>query len=291
VTHPPAPHADAVRNGPIGILCFGGDLPAGVAAHAEARGHRVFAIAFQGFASKSVERFPHAWVKLGQIGRFFRVLRSQSIRRIVIVGALTRPALRDLSFDWKGIRDIPRILRALRAGGDDSALRKAVSYFEDHGLTVMPVSEVAPELLAGEGQLGRIGASDKELANLRIGVAVLDALSAFDVGQACIVLDGRPVAIEGAEGTDGVITRVAELRAGGRLRVSGARGVLIKAAKRGQDLRVDMPTIGPRTVELAAKARLAGVAIEAGKGLIADRDACLALADRHGLFVVGFSRG
>ncbi|MET0605040.1 MAG: UDP-2,3-diacylglucosamine diphosphatase LpxI [Beijerinckiaceae bacterium] len=286
-----APQEDAAAGGPIGVLCFSGDLPTSVAGFARERGHDVFIIAFRGFASRAVEGFPHTWVKLGQLGRLFRVMRGRSIRRIVIVGALTRPHLRDLSLDWKGLRDIPSILRTLRAGGDDSVLRSAVRYFEDHGLQVMAVSDVAPELLAAEGQLGAIAPDAKELSNLRIGMGVLDALSSFDAGQACVVLDGRPVAIEGAEGTDGMIVRVSELRANGRLRVSGPRGVLVKAAKRGQDLRVDLPTIGPRTIELAAKAQLAGVAIEAGKSLIAEREACLALADRLGLFVLGVARG
>ena len=135
-----------------------------------------------------------------------------------------------------------------------------------------------------------VAAPERESANAAIGLAVLDALSAFDVGQACVVLDGRPVAIEGAEGTDAMIARVAELRANGRLRVDGARGVLVKAAKRNQDLRVDLPTIGPRTIELAAQAKLAGVAIEAGRSLIADRASTLALADKLGLFAFGLRR-
>lgn len=103
-------------------------------------------------------------------------------------------------------------------------------------------------------------------------------------------MDHRPVAVEGVEGTDAMIRRVADLRASGRLRVKGRRGVMVKAAKRDQDLRVDLPTIGPRTIELAAEAQLAGVAIEAGRSLIADRTETLALADRLGLFIVGTRR-
>lgn len=286
----PAEPRGAASAGPIGLVCFGGDLPLELAASLRSRGAAVFAVAFRGFTRTEIEMLPHAWVKLGQLGRFFRILRRQAIDRIVIVGALTRPSLRDLSLDWRGVWDLPRIARMLRAGGDDNALRRIVRYIEDQGVTVLGVSDLAPELLAGVGQLGRVAAPERESANAAIGLAVLDALSAFDVGQACVVLDGRPVAIEGAEGTDAMIARVAELRANGRLRVDGARGVLVKAAKRNQDLRVDLPTIGPRTIELAAQAKLAGVAIEAGRSLIADRASTLALADKLGLFAFGLRR-
>ncbi|MBN9062347.1 MAG: UDP-2,3-diacylglucosamine diphosphatase LpxI [Rhizobiales bacterium] len=274
---------------PIGVLCFGGDLPVELAARALQANQPVFMVGFRGFANPAIETYPHVWVKLGQIGRFFRVLRQNAIERIVIVGALTRPSVRDLSLDWLGLWDLPRIIRMLRAGGDDSTLRRVVGYIEDRGVSVLGVSDIAPELLAGEGQLGRV-AVGAEQENVAVGLALLDALSPFDIGQACIVLDRRPVAVEGVEGTDAMIRRVAELRSNGRLRVKGSRGVMVKAAKRDQDLRVDLPTIGPRTIELAAEAKLAGVAVEAGKALIADRAETLKLADRLGLFVVGVRR-
>ncbi|WP_342362383.1 LpxI family protein [Terrarubrum flagellatum] len=284
------PSAESGREGPIGVLCFGGDLPLAVAEATRARGRDVFTIGFRGHAGSEIERFPHAWVKLGQIGRFFRLVRQHAIRRIIIVGAITRPALRDLSLDWRGVWDIPRIVRMLRGGGDDNALRAIIAYFEENGLTVLGISEIAPELLAAAGDLGSVRLSEDERANAAIGLAVLDALSPFDAGQACVVIDGRPVAIEGAEGTDAMIARVAEMRANGRLRLQGRCGVLVKAAKKGQDLRVDLPTIGPRTIENALAAQLAGVAVESGKSLIADRENCLATADRAGIAVVGLSR-
>lgn len=283
----------SAKNGkppPIGVASFGGSLPLEFADRAARAGQPVFMIGFRGFADPAIERWPHEWVKLGQIGRFFRVLRRNAIERVVIIGALTRPALRDLSLDWRGLWDLPQIMRILRGGGDDSALRKVVRYIEDQGVVVLGVSDIAPDLLAGEGTQGRIAIAEEERRNAAIGFAVIDALSAFDVGQACIVLDGRPIAIEGVEGTDAMIRRVADLRANGRLRVDGRRGVLVKAAKRTQDLRVDLPTIGPRTIELAAEAKLAGIAIEAGKSLIVERASTLAFADRLGLFIVGSRR-
>ena len=93
---------------------------------------------------------------------------------------------------------------------------------------------------------------------------MLGALGPFDIGQAAVVIDGHVVAVEDIEGTDGLLARVAQLRADGRIRAKAGRGVLVKAPKSGQDLRFDLPTVGPRTVEGAAKAGLAGIAIAAG---------------------------
>jgi DUF1009 family protein len=112
-------------------------------------------------------------------------------------------------------------------------------------------------------------------------------VSRFDIGQAVVVIGGRVVALEAAEGTDAMLARVAALRRDGRVRAGKRRGVLVKMAKRGQDLRTDLPVIGADTVENAAAAGLAGIAVEAGRTLIAERPATVAAADRAGLFVVG----
>ena len=118
---------------------------------------------------------------------------------------------------------------------------------------------------------------------------MLAALSVFDAGQGAIVAAGRVLAIEGAEGTDAMLARVADMRANNRLRLSGSAGVLVKAPKQGQDLRLDMPAIGPKTIEGAVKARLRGVAVAADHVLITERERCAREADAAGLFVAGFA--
>ena len=115
----------------------------------------------------------------------------------------------------------------------------------------------------------------------------MHALSPFDVGQAVVVIDGHVIGIEGIEGTDGLLARIAQLRAEGRVRAKPGRGVLVKAPKTKQDLRFDLPTFGPKTIEGVAAAGLAGIGIVAGHALIADADRVVATADRQGLFVTG----
>jgi UDP-2,3-diacylglucosamine hydrolase len=116
---------------------------------------------------------------------------------------------------------------------------------------------------------------------------VLGALSPFDIGQATIVIDGHVVGVEDIEGTDGLLARVARLRNEGRIRARSARGVLVKAPKSGQDLRFDLPTIGPRTIDAAVNAQLAGVAIVAGNTIVVEPQAMIEAADAAGLFVTG----
>jgi DUF1009 family protein len=138
-----------------------------------------------------------------------------------------------------------------------------------------------------EGCLTRAAPDENAAADIARGREVLDALGRFDIGQAAVVIDGHVVGVEDIEGTDGLLARVARLRAEGRIRARVARGVLVKAPKRGQDLRFDLPTMGPRTIEGAAAARLAGIAVVAGHTIVAEPQAMIESADAASLFVTG----
>jgi hypothetical protein len=149
------------------------------------------------------------------------------------------------------------------------------------------IRDVAPDLLMPLGCLTRAVPDHHAVADIARGRDVLLALGRFDIGQAAVVIDGHVVGVEDIEGTDGLLARVARLRAEGRIRAAAARGVLVKAPKSGQDLRFDLPTMGPRTVEGAAAARLAGIAIVAGHTMVVDPQAMIEAADARGLFVTG----
>jgi DUF1009 family protein len=138
-----------------------------------------------------------------------------------------------------------------------------------------------------EGTLGRERPGERDRSDIAKGLALLNASSPFDVGQAVVVADARVLAVEAAEGTDRMLARIVELRQSGRIAVASGRGVLVKAAKRGQDRRVDLPSIGPQTVEGAARAGLAGIAVVAGSTIVAEPERISATADRERLFVLG----
>jgi UDP-2,3-diacylglucosamine hydrolase len=271
----------AAAPGPLGILAGGGGLPEQIAERAVASGRKVHIVAITGEAEQGVSRFPHTWVNWGSIGRMSASLKSAGCRDLIIVGSVTRPDPRTVRPDFGLIKAIPTIIR-LFGGGDDHVLRNVVRFFEAQGFAVRGVADVAPELLMPPGTLGKIAPASRYTADAARGLALIDALGSADVGQAVVMRDGRAVAIEAAEGTDRMLAR---LGVPGDPRAQG--GVLVKAPKPGQELRIDMPVIGPRTIENAAKAGLAGIAVQAGRVLVAERDTTVQQANTGGLFVTG----
>lgn len=271
----------------VGIVAGSGVLPFSVAELLKARGIKAFVFAIRGFCDPAqVERFPHHWVALGQLGRLTRLIRSEGCQDIVFIGGLVRPALSEIRLDFGTLRAIPAIASALR-GGDDHLLSGISRIFERRGFRVVGIQDVAPELLMPEGSITRRTPGESETADIAKGHDLMRALSPFDVGQAVVVIDGHVVATEDIEGTDGLLARVAHLRAEGRIRAKPGRGVLVKMPKTTQDLRFDLPTLGPKTIDGIINAGLAGIGIVAGRTLIAEADVMTAKADRAGVFVIG----
>lgn len=273
-------------SGPLGIIAGSGVLPCVVADAAAARGLPLHVVGISGEASDAIERYPHTWIRWGEVGKLFSALNKHGCRDLVIIGAVTRPDVANVRLDLGAIKNLP-FLVSLGMGGDDHLLSSVVRFLEGKGYRVHGAHEVAPELLAGEGVLGKHTPSAENRADLALGFEVVRALGALDVGQAAVVAKGHVVAVEAAEGTDAMLERCAELRRSGRARARGLVGVLVKAPKPGQEQRVDLPTIGPETVTRAAAASLAGIALAAGQVLMAERDAVIETADRHGLFLIG----
>ena len=273
---------------PVGLIAAGGVMPFAVADSLIARGIDPVLFALRGSCDPvKVTRFRYHWISIGQISRLTKLLRSENCRDLVFIGTLVRPALSEIRLDWGTLRVIPRVLAAFR-GGDDHLLSGIGGILEQDGFRMVGIKDVAPDLLMPEGCLTRAVPDENAAADIARGRAVLHALSPFDIGQAAIVIDGHVVAVEDIEGTDGLLARVARLRAEGRIRAKTARGVLVKAPKSGQDLRFDLPTMGPRTVEGAAAAQLAGIAIVAGNTIVVEPQIMIETADAAGLFVTGF---
>jgi DUF1009 family protein len=272
--------------GPLGIIAGGGGLPCVVAEAAKARGLPLHIVGIRGEASDAIERFPHTWVRWGEVGKLFDALERHDCRDLVIIGGATRPDLANVKFDLGAVRNLPFLI-SLGVGGDDHVLSSVVRFLEKKGYRVHGADDVAPELLAGEGQLGAHAPSTEDKADIDLAFEVVKALGRFDIGQGAVVAKGYVMAVEAAEGTDAMLERCAALRETGRARGRGLTGVLVKAPKPGQEQRVDLPTIGPGTVRRGAAAGLAGIAVAAGQVLIAERATTIAEADRLGLFLIG----
>jgi DUF1009 family protein len=274
---------------PVGIVAGGGTLPFAVADSLAARGLGAVIFALKGACDpERVARFRHHWISVGQIGKATRLFRSEGCRDLIFLGSLARPALSEIRLDWGTLRVMGHVVAAFR-GGDDHLLSGIGRILEQDGFRMVGVKEAAPDLLMPEGAITRASPDGDAAADIARGREVLGALGPFDIGQAAVVIDGHVVAVEDIEGTDGLLARVARLRADGRVRAKAGRGVLVKVPKSGQDLRFDLPTVGPNTVEGAAGAGLAGIAIAAGNTLVAEPQAMTEAADTAGLFITGLS--
>lgn len=213
-------------------------------------------------------------------------LNRWNVDRLVLAGGVaTRPPLRDLRFPPSFLLQLPRLIRAY-AQGDDGLLRAVIGFIESRGIKVLGAHEIAPDLLAPAGPLGRVKPDRQGLQDIEAAAEAARTIGRLDVGQAAIAVGGRAVALEGIEGTDGLLQRMKELRNHGRL--AGAKGgVLAKCAKPQQDARADLPTIGPRTVSDAAEAGLSGIAVDAERAIVLDMAETIRRADSHGLFIFG----
>jgi UDP-2,3-diacylglucosamine hydrolase len=272
---------------PVGLIAAGGAMPFAVADSLAAQGIDAVLLAIRGACDPvQVARFRHHWISIGQIGRAIKLLRAEGCRDLIFIGSLVRPSLSEIRLDWGTLRVLGQTWSSFR-GGDDHLLSGIGRIFERDGFRMVGIKDAAPDLLVPEGCLTQTKPDAAAAADIGKGREAIRALSPFDIGQAAVVIDGHIVAVEDIEGTDGLLVRVARLREQGRIRSPARRGVLVKAPKSGQDLRFDLPTIGPVTVEGAAGAKLAGLAVVAGNTLIAEPQAMIQVADAAGLFVTG----
>jgi UDP-2,3-diacylglucosamine hydrolase len=274
---------------PLAIICGGGSFPGAVAEAVLRSGRQPVMFGIKGWADPvSVERYPHHWVALGQVGRLMRLARREGCHEAVLIGTVLRPPLAKIRLDWPTIRAMPRLVRAFR-GGDDQLLKGIAGIIEEAGLTIVGLDAVAAEIFAPDGVLAQRQPTAGDKADIARAIQVIAALGPFDVGQAAVVADNHVLAVEGVEGTDNMLSRIAEMRRQRRVTARVGTGVLVKSPKPGQDRRFDLPAIGPQTIENVARAGLAGVAVTAGSTLIAAPMELIAAADRANIFLVGVS--
>ena len=271
----------------LGIIAGRGPLPIQVAEACVSLDRPFFVIGIEGEASTRIAAFPHAWVKLGEVGRALETLRREACEELVLIGPVRRPDLGRLGLDWEGAKLTPRLAMAARKG-DDALLSTVVGLCEEWGFRVVGAEHVARGLRAPAGPLGRRDADASQLRDIRLANEVIQALGPLDVGQAAVACDGHVIAIEAAEGTAAMLSRCAGLPQTLRGSENDRRGVLVKRAKPGQERRVDLPLVGPDTVTQAAAAGLAGIAVEADGALILEKEEVVRRADALGLFVIGF---
>lgn len=237
-------------------------------------------VTFSGVKGVNVPKGPHFTAHFERFGALFEALRQNHIRDVVFAGALSRPKLDAKKMDAITTEISPRITAAF-GQGDDGLLREIIAIFEEHGFHIIGAHDAVPDLVAMRTMSRGNLPNDDQVADISRAINILAALSPLDVAQSVVVEHGQVLGIETLQGTDAMLGFVAKTPA--HLRKGG--GVFVKTAKLGQELRIDMPVIGPQTVQAVADAGLAGIVIEAGRVMVLEQARSFALIDALGLFL------
>jgi DUF1009 family protein len=272
----------------IGIVAGSGSLPVNVAQSLASAGLNPFIVVLDGEANRlpDLQRFEHITVPIEAAAIAFDRMKAVGVTHAVLAGGVARrPKLWAVKWTPRVLKILPRLAVDL-ALGDDGLLRAVIRHIEKAGIAIIAAHEVVPDLLARDGAMTHASPSLEDQRDIAAALEAAKAIGRLDIGQAAISVGGRVVALEGIEGTDGLLERMVGLRDHGRL-AGKAGGVLVKCAKPQQDLRADLPAIGVKTVWDAQRAGLRGIAVEANRAFVLDFAQTVAAADEAGLFISG----
>lgn len=277
--------APAAADKPLGLIAGGGSLPLAIAANHVNQGGKIFVLALENEADEQLTVYPHGFTALGHLKGAADSLLAAGCEELVIIGSIRRPNIETLDFDEGGNWFLEQVMSGAHAG-DDQLLKVLIAYFEMRGLKVQPAHAYLGN------QTGKTGLQTSHdyaahQADIDRGIEVARITGAQDIGQSIAVARRLVLAVEGPEGTDGMLQRLQNLSPEFTGTADAKAGVLVKLPKPQQDRRVDLPAIGRRTVELAAQAHLAGIVYEAGGALFDDFEAVVSLAEEEGLFLLG----
>ncbi|TIT25188.1 MAG: DUF1009 domain-containing protein [Mesorhizobium sp.] len=279
---------DLAPDAKVGIIAGGGSLPVEIARALARQGKSPFVVMAAGEVDRiaDFEPYEQATLRLEDVGSLLPMLKRHHVTHLVTAGHITRrPRLSAMRLNLGLLAWLPSLFVGVTRG-DDTVLKLFVRRIERSGIKVVGAHEIVPELVAAEGLLTKAAPRKSDWRDIEAAHAAAKAIGALDIGQAAVAVGGRAIALEGVEGTDGLLERTKQLRGHGRL-AGRSRGVLVKCAKPGQELRADLPSIGPLTVEAAHAAGLAGIAVEAGRSLVLEGPATIGRANALGLFVIG----
>ncbi|WP_462324853.1 LpxI family protein [Desulfoplanes sp.] len=261
----------------LGLIAGGGTFPAIVATNAHKQGYTVIGVGFTNDTSQETASATHrfAWLRLGRLGALIKFFRREKVSQVVFAGPINKPRALDIRPDFRAAR----VLFSLVRKSDDSLLRAIAKEFEKEGMEVVSATRFVPELATPRGVLTRRPPSRQETRDILYGLPVARTLGHLDIGQCIVVREQMTIAVEGIEGTNATILRAGTL--------AGKGGVVIKVFKPGQDARIDLPAIGPETIQAMVTAQATCLSVDAKNSLLFSPQETLALADRHGITILG----
>jgi len=268
----------------LAIVAGTGRLPGALSENLTLLGKDHILCEIDGFEIENPCDAPVIRFRVEQLAHFFTTLKDRKVEEVVFAGAIHRPKIDPTAFDPETLKLAPKFLAAMQ-GGDDMILRVVLSLFEDAGFTIRAAHEVAPDLLPMPGVLTNVSPDTKDKTDAARAAEVTATLGVADVGQGCVVQQGQVLACETLPGTDWMLAQLANAPFSARPDPSKGAGVFFKAPKPGQDRRVDLPIIGPATVDAVAAAGLGGLVLEAGGVMIMEADVAIEKANTAGLFI------
>jgi len=267
----------SANSGTVGLIAGGGQFPMMIAEGARRQGFRVVAVAHRGETEPSLSDHVDKmiWIKLGQLGQMIKALKKEGVQKTLMAGTITKKRMfENIMPDLKGLA----VMSKMAVFHDDDILRALAGELAKEGIEIVSSTLFLPELLAPSGCLTKKRPSKGEKRDVEFGWKVAKELGRLDIGQCVVVRRKTVLAVEAIDGTNETILR------GGRLGREGA--VVVKVSKPNQDLRFDVPAIGPETIEIMSQVKASVLAVEAGKTLIFDRNEMIAQAEELGISII-----
>jgi len=274
----------------LAIISGRGDLPRLLAHECQRTGRRYSVVEFENIPLNWTSGHPVIPTVFEQTGQLIERMQQANCQEIVMAGAMNREKIDACKLDGKG-RELAAVLIETMKAGDDAMLGSIIKFFEANGFDVLAAQDVLPSLIPQSGVLTNFEPSDDDMFDAARAAEIVSGLGGLDVGQAAVVGQGVCLGLESVQGTDTMLAFVQHTRDGYSPDLNGARGVLVKAPKPGQDLRIDLPTIGPDTIQNAHNAGLSGVVIEAGGVMVLRRAETVSLANKLGMFLWARPKG
>ena len=261
----------------LGLIAGNGQFPLLFCAAARAEGVEVIAVAHQGETPQTIhDHASHVtWVRVGELGKIITTFHEAEVTQAVMAGGIYKTgAMTQIQPDARGLAFIGKLPNLK----DDVILRGVAQELEDEGIAIVESTRFLSSLVPQEGVLTRAEPDAQQWQDIRLGVAVAKEIGRWDIGQSVVVKRGAILAVEGVEGTNAAIRR------GGTL--GGEGSIVVKVSKPQQDLRFDVPAVGPDTIAVMHEVKAAVLAIEAGKTLMLERPTLLERAQDTGVRVV-----
>jgi len=268
-------------SGNWGLIAGNGDFPFLVLEGARSRGIEMAVIAIREEASPALEREAKRlhWISLGELSRGIELLHREGVKHAVMAGQVKHNKIfSSIRPDWR----LAKLLLSLPSKNTDSLIGAIARVLQDEGIELIDSTRFLGPLLPQEGVLTQRSPDQTETADIEYGRKIARQIAELDLGQTVVVRDRACVAIEAMEGTDETIERAARITGGHRL-------VVVKVSKPRQDMRFDVPVVGPKTIEVMRQSNATALAIDAGRTLLFDRDVLIHAADAAGIAIEAFA--